>query len=75
MKFIEFHARITKTMKIQLFNARLTKIMKFLEFHAIIKKIMEIDFYTAEFRKNEIVRIPVHNYENHENSMILHQNQ
>ena len=51
MKFIEFHARKTKTMKIQLFNAGLTQIMKFLEFHNRIKKIMEISYYTAELQK------------------------
>ena len=74
LKFIEFHARITKTMKIKLFNARLTKIRKFLEFNTRINKTMEVNYYTAESQKNEILRIPIQNYENHENSIILRQN-
>ena len=64
MKFLEFHARITKIMQIQVFHTRITQqIMKFMEFYTRIKK-----------QKDENLIIPRQNHENHEILRIPRQN-
>ena len=65
MKFIDFHARIMKIIKIELVHARITKIMKFLKFNAKpLKKITKLIIPLYSYEYNKIHRIPHHNYEN-----------
>ena len=87
MKFIEFNDRITKIMKIELFNARIMKIIFFLEFHARIMKIIKaensireslkiikiIGFHVRIMNITKILEF-IKNHENYENYTIPYEN-
>ena len=73
MKFLEFHAGITKTKKIQLFQYRITKTMKFIQCSSN-EHLESLIVYIQNHENHEIPKIPSHNNENHENLIIPFQN-